>query len=468
MSSTYDVIARGGLAWFLLGLAACEAPPRDTATEELTSSAELARLYDEIWVDTLANSALLRVREGAPVEYLDDLSNVSFRDSIGRSRDWLERLEAIDLDRLEHADWINARALRWDLETALESERWFWHEGVFTPYLSPLPSLRQIFQSLDVGNAAGRADYLDLLRHVRAFVEQLQERAHGQADRGIAVWRPNLETAVALVRAQVGTAALGPFAVGASRLEAVERTDADSFLAGIDSILDQQIHPALELLASFLEGDYAASAPDVVGASQLPDGADWYRFATRRSTTLAVEPEEVHEIGLELVAGMEAEMAAIRAEIDFKGSRERFHRMLRTESRFFPDTPEEVRERLMAAATAMDEVVESYFLRRPSAPFSARRLDQDLEASQTYGFYQPPSADRPAGTYHYNGSRLDERSWLNLAAVALHELIPGHHFHIARQYENAALPELRRGSLHAAFTEGWGSYSSVLGLEAGI
>ena len=72
------------------------------------------------------------------------------------------------------------------------------------------------------------------------------------------------------------------------------------------------------------------------------------------------------------------------------------------------------------------------------------------------------------GYYNYNGSNLNERSWLNLQGVAFHELFPGHHFHIARQFENDSLPEIRRNNLHTAFTEGWGSYSSHLGLEAGM
>ena len=72
------------------------------------------------------------------------------------------------------------------------------------------------------------------------------------------------------------------------------------------------------------------------------------------------------------------------------------------------------------------------------------------------------------GYYNYNGSKLDERSWVGLEAISFHELVPGHHFQIALQNENEALPAFRTASYYTAFGEGWGSYSSQLGLEAGM
>jgi uncharacterized protein (DUF885 family) len=68
----------------------------------------------------------------------------------------------------------------------------------------------------------------------------------------------------------------------------------------------------------------------------------------------------------------------------------------------------------------------------------------------------------------YNGSKLDERSRLPHTAIALHELVPGHHFQINRQWENESLPRYRREAMYTAYVEGWGSYSSFLGLEAGL
>ena len=445
-----------------------------TCTDSGRSSAQpaeaaLHQIFAEVWHEAQQRSVLLRVREGLPLGRLDDLSVEGYRAYLEKAKGWLARLQQIELDSVAHSEWVSAKALRWDLEIAIESEPWFWHEGILTSYLSPLPGLRQVFQSIPLGASTGRAEYLSLLGQVVAFVEQIEIRARGQAERGIFVWRPNLETAVALVRSHRGSSAQGPFAVASARLEGIESENREVFLADVDSLLAEVVNPALESLAGYLESDdYAPHSPVGVGASALPDGEAWYRFAVKRSTTMNVTPEEVHAIGHQLVGQMEEAMTAIRAELEFDGTREEFHELLRTDERFFPKTPAEVGERILAAASDMEAMVDQYFEHWPAAPYDARRLDPDLEGSQTYGFYQPPTPEQPEGVYHFNGSKLDERSWLNLRAVSLHELIPGHHFHIARQAENEALPDFRRQTWHTAYTEGWGSYSTVLGLEAGI
>ena len=54
------------------------------------------------------------------------------------------------------------------------------------------------------------------------------------------------------------------------------------------------------------------------------------------------------------------------------------------------------------------------------------------------------------------------------AALIYHELIPGHHFHLARQLENSQLPKFRQRSFITAFNEGWANYAASLALEMGL
>ena len=136
--------------------------------------------------------------------------------------------------------------------------------------------------------------------------------------------------------------------------------------------------------------------------------------------------------------------------------------------RFFPESPEEVERRLMEAADSMWARVDRYFMVTQQAPYGARRLRADLEPTMTYGYYNTPSAADPYGYYNFNGSRLDQRSWIGLASIGLHELIPGTTSRSLASWRTKPLPELRRNRRHTAFTEGWGSYSSFLGLEAGV
>ena len=197
---------RRGTSALVLLLAACtEAAP--------SAESRLHQLYDEVWAEQQQRSVLLRVREGLPLGHLDDVSVEGARAATEKARQVLDRLDAIDLESVDHGEWVNAQALRWELETAIAGEPWLWHESVLTPYLSPLPGLRQVFRSISVDTPDGRTEYLGLLDQAPDFVHQLEERVRGQAERGIFVWRPNLATSIGLIRAHVGSAAEGPFAV---------------------------------------------------------------------------------------------------------------------------------------------------------------------------------------------------------------------------------------------------------------
>lgn len=448
-----------------LALASCQGAP-ETASDP---APELDALFEEVWSDALERSPYLRLREGQPIDSLGDPSFAEYQDFVGKAREWRARLEALPREGLDHADWINARALAWDLDLAVEGERWFHHASVLTPYSSPLSGLTQILALVPLEGEEDAESYLALLGQVPAFVSALEEHVREQAERGIFVWRDNFDASVALLASFAASDGRSLFAPDDQRLERLPESVAADVAEKANALATGDIDAAVRSLLEYLRSaDYFPNTPTAVGASALPDGADYYRYAVRRSTTMDVGPEEIHQRGLALVEEMEREMTRLREEIGFDGSRDEFRDSLRTDVRYFPKSPDEVGARLMAAANDMEEVVGDYFVGRPKAEYGVRRLEANREASLTYGIYEPPTPADPVGRYRYNGSKLDQRAWINLRGISLHELIPGHHFHIARQAENEALPDYRRNMWHGAFTEGWGSYASYLGLEAGI
>ncbi len=444
------------------------------------AQAQLDELFAEVWTSSFENSAALRLREGLPVERLDDPSFEAFQEAVAEARGWLDRLDALLGDggsqgsNLSHASWINARALQWDLANLVESERWFWHGNVLSGYTSPIPPAAQVVNGMPLGSEEQRAEYLDLLSQVGPFVTALENRVRSQIANGVFLWEANHAASLALHRSFLSDSGRGGlFALADVRTASLPADVGEELSRQAAEVISGSIDPAIESLISLLDSDdYRAGLPEEVGASRLPDGQEYYRFRVKQMTTMDVTPEEVHERGVALVASMEEEMEELRREIaakyDVSSEREVFRNFLRTDPRFFPQSPEEVAKRLMDAAEAMEAVVDEYFSSRPEADYGVRRLGPALEGSQTYGIYRPATPADPVGRYNYNGSKLDERSWLNLRAVSLHELVPGHHFHIARQAENTSLPDYRRNTWHGAFTEGWGSYSSLLGLEAGV
>ena len=211
-------------------------------------------------------------------------------------------------------------------------------------------------------------------------------------------------------------------------------------------------------------------APEAVGLGQYPGGPEAYRFAIRQETTMDLDPEDIHERGLAYMADIQQQMQAIRDELEFEGTAEEFHDRMREDPRLYAKTPEEVEERYMAYIREVEPHIPDYFSVLPEAPYGVKRLDPAAEPGMTFGFYQPPSPASPRGNYRYNGSKLESRPMVWTGPLIFHELIPGHHFHIALQRESEASTELRKLSslFYAAFTEGWANYAASLALEMGI
>jgi len=491
---------------------ACGGTGSPPEVEKTASALHLEQLADEVWQRRVEDSPALRMMDGLPVEKLPDISYAKAEQDVEFARSTLARLGEVDYAELTHDELLTAEVIKWELGMQVEGHKYWWHFSVLTPYSSPLREVNKVYTSYAFDDADDLERYLDLLHQYAGFIESLHAVARGQLERGIVTPRPNMQAVVGLVRsivqppeesflvvsderltgvadvlpqrqadptggaetpatgteAPVGgteTLATGTEVEGES---AVPDTPLGRFQARVGEIIEGEVTPVLERFLRYLETEYWRAAPQQVGVWQYPDGKGFYRYLTRLHTTMEVEPEDVFQIGLELIDVIHTRMADIRSSVGFDGSLEDFHEILRTDPRFFPTTPEEVGRRLKTAADAMYARTDTLFLRGPEAAYGVRRLDPALEAALTYGYYDPPTATEPVGYYNYNGAKLDERSWLNLESVAYHELIPGHHFHFASQLENEELNDLRNHSLHGAYTEGWGVYASNLGLEAGL
>ncbi|MGH9328821.1 MAG: DUF885 domain-containing protein, partial [Vicinamibacterales bacterium] len=423
-------------------------------------------LADELTKFRLERSPVLRLRQGLPVDRLPDLSQAQAERDAAFGRSLAKRLANIDETALDHRDWLTLEILRWETDELTET-RFDGLAFLVLPYSTPIRGVQQIFPLLPVREDADRERYLALLRQYADVIGQMRSRTTDQVRAGVRVPKEALDLAVGFFAADL-EALDRTLAVDAARLAGAADADAESFRSAVANVIDKQIRPAITALADDYGANYRVQAPSAVGLSQYPGGREYYAWLVKRHTTFDVTPREVHAIGLAEVDRINAVMTRVRERLNFTGTKAEFHQFLRTDARFFPKTPDEIGEKLMAAMEAMEPKLDALFLRRPKAPYGVKRLDPRLEGSMTYGYYQVPTPRDPKGYYNYNGSKLESRSLLNVRALAFHELAPGHHFQINLQAENEALPPIRRESRHTAYTEGWGEYASSLGDEAGL
>jgi uncharacterized protein (DUF885 family) len=428
----------------------------------------LDRIVADAWQHRLDHEPALRLQQGLPVESLPEISEESSRQEVAVYRALLERLARIDPASLKHEDWLTWAILEWELKQGVEAANHLALLSQITPYTMPLPAVHEVYTRHTFSSRQDLDRYLRLLRQYPRWMGQLQAQAEWQRTKGFLLPRETVDQMVPVFRAFAQPAERSLFAVAPDRLARIDPKESEAFRAQVAKIVQEEVNPALERLAAMLEGDYRKAAPESVGMGQYPGGPEAYRFLVRLHTGLDVTPEEVHRRGLEEVARLEARMAEIRRQVGFAGTQRQFHEMLRTDPRFLAKTPEEVGERLMVPVRKIEPLIGRYFQRVPKAPYGVKRLDPELEGSVTFGHYKQPNPADPSGWYFFNGSRLDQRPLAGAAALIYHELLPGHHFQIALQMENGALPELRRNLYHTAFVEGWAEYASELGIEMGL
>lgn len=419
-----------------------------------TSSARLEQIADDYWQRALEQSAFLQIKFDVPTRHLPDLSYAQAERDAQFARSLLRRLEAIDPAALNDDERITLAILRWESQQTVDDLRYFWFRFPVTPYAFQGIGLTEIFTLKRLSGA----ERLRLLGEVPRVVDQLIRVLHEEKQRGILLPKPE----IVLVRETIGGFIRDPeksrfLGDGGGTPEANAIRDA----------IANQVNPALQRLVDVFSTDYEQRAPAEVGLSQYPGGAEAYQHFVRAQTTVDLTPQQIHDLGLREVERINGEMQQVRDALGFKGTKAEFQQFLKSDPRFFAKTPEEVGERLMSYLHKIEPQVPAFFARTPKAAYDVKRLNPALEGSITFGYYQPPTATDPVGHYYYNGSKLNERNLLFAPALIAHELVPGHHFQIARQEENDQLPLFRRESFNTAFVEGWGEYAAALGNDMG-
>ncbi len=415
-------------------------------------SSAVARLADRVTARQLENDYYTRVRRGLPVDHIRIESQTSWQEDADFAQSILTELARVAPEHED--DRLTAGFLEHSLGGTVSRAANPLLGFTVTPYQGFF-NLGVMLQSFFTGYSGEGATYVALARDFRAAVIEMRERLARQREAGILVPKPALAgTRTSLQRSKQSAAAV---------MQASAPADV------IDDAVFADIGQAFDDLLGYLDAGYEAAAPDTVGLAQYPGGEDYYRTLVREHTASDMSPEQVHQLGLEHVAELAEKMAELRAEMGFTGTEEEFHAQLVVDPRVHTEDPAQVEALFLRHLAALEPMIGDYFSVLPQAPYGVSRLDAEQEAGMTYGYYEPPTPANPIGRYRWNGGNLASKSLLTYAALIFHELAPGHHFHIARQYENTALPDIRRESFAiGAFNEGWAEYAAGLGWEMGL
>jgi uncharacterized protein (DUF885 family) len=433
------------------------------------------RIADDAW-EELRRSPVVQQQLGIVPSRLPDVSlaEAERRSQVGRSL--LERVNAIDSDTLPHDLALTLRLIRFRAQFWKREAEWYWtlvdplgigFFGMFLPtaYCGGwlLNFIHGHFAAFRIADSGDCDRYLGLVEDYARLIDQFAARTAGQAERGMYMPKVQVRQARALLSAFKARAR--SLAVAPERLAAVTVSD---FSRNLERRIATRLEPAFDRMLADLSEVYFAAAPDSVGLGQYTMGSEIYEALVKLHTTLNLTPEQVHARGLARMIDIETTMEAIRAQLGYKGDPAGFDAHLNADTRWRATTIEGVTAVFQRYIDRFKPRFGEYFSVAPKAAYGIAPLPEALQGSMTFGYYDPPRTTRRQGLYLFNSGNLTRQPLFYIGSVTYHELVPGHHLHLATQQENPQLHPFRMYSLVNAYNEGWAEYAATFAGEIGM
>jgi uncharacterized protein (DUF885 family) len=437
-----------------------------------TASSQLQQLLADEWGARMQDDPLFATRCGDH-RFDDKLSAVSeedFQRRLAQARVFLNRLQEIDRSALTREAQLNYDMFEREMRDRIA-------EYEFGTYLMPMTKASGLHRSFpDLPNIApldtlkGYENYVARLDAFQAFAGAHIELMRAGIRRGHVPPRVVLEGIKDSIQAHVvqdptESVLFRPFE---QLPESITDTDQRHIIQAGRAAIVNSVVPGYQALLQFMLDEYVPAGRKDIAASSLPDGRAFYEHRVRKNTTLDLTPQQVHDIGLEEVRRIRDEMDGIIRRVDFQGGFCEFVRFMRSDERFYVDTPEALMKEVALIMKKMDGQLPRLFKELPRTPYGLRQIPDYIAPKTTSAYYFPPAGDgTKAGFYYVNTYDLKSRPLYEYEALSLHEAVPGHHLQLALQME-LDLPDFRRFGGVTAFVEGWGLYSERLGLEVGF
>jgi uncharacterized protein (DUF885 family) len=438
-----------------------------------TPAESLKQLIAEEWEFEVREDPLFATQTGDH-RFDDKLPSVTVADEERRekaSRDFLKRLEAINRASLVATDGLN-----YDLFRRTLSDRIGEYE--FKTYLMPITNREgfhtefpQLPDRVPLENAKDYDNYCARLEACNTYIGQYIGTMRAGIKGGYVLPKVVMEGWETAVDAHIVTdptqsLLYAPFEKFPDVIPANDRTRLTE--RGKKAIMGSVV-PGYQALHDFMAKEYVPACRETIGASALPNGKAFYEHRIRYYTTLDLTPQQVHETGLAEVKRIRAEMDQVIAKTGFKGTFAEFVEFLRTDKRFYVDTPEQLLKEVSYICKEMDGQLPTLFKTLPRMPYGVKPIPDFIAPKTSTAYYNQPAGDGTrAGTYYMNTYDLKARPLYELEALTFHESVPGHHLQIAIMQELPDVPNFRRYTFFTAFVEGWGLYSERLGLETGF
>ncbi|MBV2129854.1 DUF885 domain-containing protein [Arsukibacterium indicum] len=236
--------------------------------------------------------------------------------------------------------------------------------------------------------------------------------------------------------------------------------------------LEQYFQPAYSGLKQWLQADIENTDTIATGVGKQVNGKAYYDHQLKVSTTTELTAEQIHQIGLDEVERLTAEMTAIKNQVGFPGDLQEFFKFIKKDDQFYyPDTDAGRQAYIDDSQQYLDFInsrLPDFFGTLPKAGLVVKRVEPFREQPGAAQHYFPgtPDGSRP-GVYYAHLSDMRSMPKNEMEAIAYHEGSPGHHMQISIAQESTSVPTFRTQARFTAYSEGWALYSELLAKEMG-
>jgi uncharacterized protein (DUF885 family) len=235
----------------------------------------------------------------------------------------------------------------------------------------------------------------------------------------------------------------------------------------ITDTVNTDVIPAYKAFANFVRTEYAPQGRTTLTVTSLPDGEKRYENDIYARTTTHLTADQIHQIGLQEIDRIQAEMTVIAKKEGFADLAS-FRASLKTNPKYIPTSSEQILDDFRKYIAQMEPKLPQLFTLLPKSPVTVEAIPAFQAAAATHYMTGTPDGKRP-GRVVVATSNFSERSLIDDEAVAYHEGVPGHHMQNSVQQQLTGLPKFRLHGLgFNAYGEGWALYAEQLGKEVGF
>jgi uncharacterized protein (DUF885 family) len=377
---------------------------------------------------------------------------------------FLARLEMISTEGMSEQDLLSHELMERQLKQADVSYELKNYEMAMNQQNGVHTSLADLPLSVPFDSVQHYEDYIARLQQIPRALDQTTEvLRQGEKD---GLMPPKLITSLLPGQCD-GIVAADPFLLPLKRFPAsFSDADKQKLSAEMTMAVTEDVLPAYRKFARFLRNEYAPKGREQLSIESLPDGKRRYAEAVKMMTTVNITPAEVHQLGLDEVKRITAEMTELAQKQGYKDLAS-WRVAINSDPKWKPTSEQQIVDDFAKYIHQMEPKLPELFGLLPKSPVTVEPIPDFAKAEATHYVAGTPDGKR-AGRVVVAVADPTSRTLVLDEAVAYHEGVPGHHMQISVAQQLKGLPKFRLRGGYSAYTEGWALYAEALGKEIGF